>query len=74
MDNVSKAQKDIFAIKIVVQNMIALMDEDAQDVLKKITADMTDAIVSNGGDFAQDFEYIRESAMEMINIATPKIE
>ena len=30
MDNVSQAQKDIMAIKIVVQNMIALMNAEKQ--------------------------------------------
>ncbi|ASV55572.1 hypothetical protein LJPFL01_2209 [Lelliottia jeotgali] len=74
MDNVSKAQKDIFAIKIVLQNMIALMDKDAQEVLKKLTSEMTDTMVSSGGDLAHHFEYIRESAMEMINIATKEPE
>lgn len=74
MDNVSQAQKDIMAIKIVVQNMIALMNAEKQHVLKDITENMTNEMIATSGDLAHHLEDIKKSAMEMIDIATLKPE
>lgn len=74
MDDLIEVQKNILAIKIVVQNMIVAMGEEEQDLLRKLTTAMTDELISKSTDLAPHFEDIKESAMEMINMGTFKPE
>ncbi|MES4613521.1 hypothetical protein V2154_13165 [Ewingella sp. CoE-038-23] len=74
MENVSTSLKEIMAIKIVVQNMIAIMSDENQEILKNLTDSMTDAMISSDAKLSNHFIDIKNSAMGMINVATTKPE
>lgn len=75
MDNLSVAQRDIFAIKIVLQNVIALMGDVKQDVLKEATVIALNEMISSSSEStAFHLEEIKKSAMRIIEVGIAKAE
>lgn len=70
MENLSFEQTEIFALQLVMQNMIAIMNDDQKTLLKENTLAMADKLISMNKNTNDYFKEVKESAMSIIEVGT----
>ncbi|EKN6054113.1 TPA: hypothetical protein ACW96C_004561 [Yersinia enterocolitica] len=72
MENLSFEQTEIFALQLVMQNMIAIMNDDQKTLLKENTLAMADKLISMNKNTNDYFKEVKESAMSIIEVGTSR--
>lgn len=72
MDRLDFAQTEVLALAIVVESMIALMDDDKKDLLKDVCASLMDGIIQSNPDTAMHFDEVKKSVDRIIEVGTVK--
>lgn len=72
MEKLDFAQTEVLALAIVVESMIAIMDDDKKDLLKNVSASLMDAIIQSNPDTAMHFDEVKKSVDRIIEVGTVK--
>ena len=72
MDKLDFAQTEVLALTIVVESMIAIMDDDKKDLLKGVFASLMDGIIQSNPDTAMHFDEVKKSVDRIIEVGTVK--
>lgn len=72
MENLSFEQTETFALQLVMQNMIAIMNDDQKTLLKENTLAMADKLISMNKNTNDYFKEVKESAMSIIEVGTSR--
>lgn len=72
MDKLDFAHTEVLALAIVVESMIAIMDDDKKDLLKNVSASLMDGIIQSNPDTAMHFDEVKKSVDRIIEVGTVK--